>query len=104
MAFSAVELSFDPQENINTLASAIGRKEPPKAYQTLFLLLKRKPVKVTQCLTLCYPMGYSPPGSSVYGILQARMPFPSPRDHPNPGIKPRSPALQVDSLPSEPPE
>ena len=29
--------------------------------------------------------------------------FPSPRDLPNPGIKPRSPALQVDSLPAEPP-
>ena len=30
-------------------------------------------------------------------------PFPSPRDLPHPGIKPRSPALQADSLPSEPP-
>ena len=29
--------------------------------------------------------------------------FPSPADLPNPGIEPRSPALQVDSLPSEPP-
>ena len=29
-------------------------------------------------------------------------PFPSPGDLPNPGIKPRSPALQVDSLPAEP--
>ena len=28
--------------------------------------------------------------------------FPSPRDLPNPGIKPRSPALQADSLPVEP--
>ena len=28
-------------------------------------------------------------------------PFPSPRDLPNPGIKPRSPALQADSLPAE---
>ena len=27
--------------------------------------------------------------------------FPSPGDLPNPGIKPRSPTLQVDSLPSE---
>ena len=26
--------------------------------------------------------------------------FPSPGDLPNPGIKPRSPALQADSLPS----
>ena len=32
------------------------------------------------------------------------MPCPPPRDHPNPGIELRSPALQVDSLPSEPPE
>ena len=30
---------------------------------------------VTQsCLTLCDPMDYSPPGSSVHGILQARVP------------------------------
>ena len=31
------------------------------------------------------------------------LPFPSPGDLPHPGIKSRSPALQVDSLPSEPP-
>ena len=31
------------------------------------------------------------------------LPFPSPGDLPHPGIEPRSPALQVDSLPSEPP-
>ena len=30
------------------------------------------------------------------------LPFPSPGDHPNPGIKPRSPALQEDSLSAEP--
>ena len=29
-------------------------------------------------------------------------PFPSPGDLPNPGIKPRSPSLQADSLPAEP--
>ena len=29
--------------------------------------------------------------------------FPSPGDLPNPGIEPRSPKLQVDSLPAEPP-
>ena len=28
--------------------------------------------------------------------------FPSPEDFPNPGIEPRSPALQADALPSEP--
>ena len=31
------------------------------------------------------------------------LPFPSPGDLPDPGIDPRSPALQADSLPSEPP-
>ena len=30
------------------------------------------------------------------------LPFPSPRDLPNPGIEPGSPALQTDALPSEP--
>ena len=43
-----------------------------------------------------------------HGILQARIlewvAFSSPGDLPNPGIKPRLPALQVDSLPSEPHE
>jgi len=29
------------------------------------------------------------------------LPFPSPGDLPSPGIEPRSPALQADSLPSE---
>ena len=31
------------------------------------------------------------------------VPFPSPGDLPDPGIEPRSPALQTDTLPSEPP-
>ena len=47
------------------------------------------------------------PHGLVHGIPQARTlewePFPSPGDLPNPGIKPRSPALQADSLPAEPP-
>ena len=67
-------------------------------------------VLVTQlCLTLCDP---------TYGLQPARLlcpwnspvkywsglPFSSPGDLPDPGIEPRSPALQVDSLLSEPPE
>ena len=65
-------------------------------------------VLVTQSsLTLFDPMDCSLPGSSVDGIFQARMlewaAFPSPGDLSNPGIEPRSPALEADSLPSEPP-
>ena len=33
----------------------------------------------------------------------SRLPFPSPGDLPHPGIEPRSPTLQADALPSEPP-
>ena len=31
------------------------------------------------------------------------LPFPSPGDLPDPGTEPRSPVLQADALPSEPP-
>ena len=35
---------------------------------------RKSEMLVTQsCLTLCDPMDYSPPGSSVHGILQARI-------------------------------
>ena len=59
-------------------------------------------VNVTQlCPTLCNPMDYT-----IHAIFQARilewMPFPSPGDLPNPGVEPRSPTLQADSLPAEP--
>ena len=58
-------------------------------------------MKVAQlCPTLCDPMDYT-----VHGILQARIlewvVVPSPGYLPNPAIEPRSPALQVDSLPAE---
>ena len=33
---------------------------------------------------------------------RSRLPFPSPGELPDPGIEPGSPALQADSLPSEP--
>ena len=54
------------------------------------------------CSTLSDPMNYSPPGSSVHGILQASIlecvAIPFPRDLPDPGIEPGSPALQAVSL------
>jgi len=59
-------------------------------------------VLVTQsCLSLCDPMGCSPPGSSVHGILQARklewVAIRFFRDVRDPEMEPRS-ALQADSL------
>ena len=55
------------------------------------------------CPTLCDPMNCSPPGSSVHGILQARIlawiACPPPGYLPDPGIEPTSLALKADSLP-----
>ena len=58
-------------------------------------------VKVVQsCPTLCDPKDLD------HGILQARIlewvAFSFTRGSPNPGIEPRSPTLQTDSLPAEP--
>ena len=66
---------------------------------------------VTQsCPTLLDPLDCSPPGSSVHGIFFRQeywsgLPFPTPGDLSDPGIEPgspMSPALQVDSLSTEP--
>ena len=59
------------------------------------------------CLTLCNPMDCSPPGSSVPGDSPGKNTgvgcHASSRGSFNPGIKPRSPALQVNSSLPEPP-
>ena len=58
--------------------------------------------------TLRDPMDCSLTGSSVHWDSSSKntgvgSQFPSPGDLPNPGTEPRSSALQVDSLPAEPP-
>ena len=59
------------------------------------------------CLTLFDHMDCNLSGFSVRDILPARilewLAIPSPGDPPDSGIKPVSPALQADSLLSEPP-
>ena len=65
-------------------------------------------VLVTQlCLTLCNPwtIGHQAPLSMEFSRQEywSGLPFTSPGDLPDPGMEPGSPALQMDSLPSEPP-
>ena len=60
------------------------------------------------CPIVSDPRDFSPLGSSVHGDSSRQeywsgLPCPPPGDLPNSGIEPRSLALQVDSLPSEPP-
>ena len=85
----------DPQDSPNLPL-------PTLSNQNVLNKCKRKKVKVAQlCLTLCNPMDLSMEFSRPE--YWSGQPFPSPVDLPNPGIKPRPPALQVDSLPAEPP-
>ena len=48
------------------------------------------------CVTLCNPMDCSPPGASVWNSSRQEywsgLPFPTPGDLPDPGIKPASPS------------
>ena len=59
------------------------------------------------CPVLWDPRDCSPPGSSVHGISWQEywngLPFRSPGELLNPGTECRSPALQADSSPCEPP-
>ena len=63
---------------------------PPLAH----LKAKVLATQLCPCLTFCKPMDYSPSGSSVHEILQARIlewvAIPPPRDLPDSGIKPMS--------------
>ena len=63
----------------------MGRETSP----SLFSYNKVKVLVTQSCLTLCDPMNCSPPGSSVYGILKAKilegLPFLSPGDLPTQG-------------------
>ena len=56
---------------------------------------------------LWYSMDCSPPGSSIYGFSRQAywrgLPFPSPGDLPDPGIKPMSPGLADGFFIAEPP-
>ena len=63
--------------------------------------------RITAGILLCDPVDCSPPGSSVRGILQARVlewvaSSLSRGSFPDPGIKPGSLALQADALLTEP--
>ena len=61
------------------------------------------------CLTLCDPIFYNPPGSTVHGIFQARIlewvAVSCSRDLPEPGVEPASltTAALTGSSPLEPP-
>ena len=67
--------------------------------------MKVKSLTHVQLFVTPWTVAYQPSPSMGFSRQEcwSGLPFPSPRDLPNPGIEPVSPALQVDALPSETP-
>ena len=69
-----------------------------------YIILQKKNSEVTRSgPTLCDPWTVAHQASSSMGFsrqeYRSGLPFPSPGDLSDPGIEPRSPTLQADSLP-----
>ena len=82
------------------------RKDSPAGYLMAQVIVMCCAVLSHPVVSLCNPKDCSPPGSSFLGDSPGKtttVGCPPPRDLPNPGIEPRSPALHTDSLLSEPP-
>ena len=61
-------------------------------------------MKSLSCVRLCNPVDSQAPLSMGFSRQEywSGLPFPSPGNLPDPGIEPRSPALEADALTSEP--
>ena len=68
--------------------------------------MKVKSLSRIQLFATPWTVAHQAPPSMAFSKQEywSGLPFSSPGDLPDPGIKPGSPELQVDSLPSEPPE
>ena len=66
--------------------------------------VKVKSLSCVRLFTTPWGVAYQAPPSVGFSRQEywSGLLFPSPGDLPNPGIEPRSPALQADVLPSEP--
>ena len=67
--------------------------------------MKVKSLSRVRLFATPWTVAYQAPPSMGFSRQEcwSGLPFPSPGDLPDPGIEPRSPTLQADALPSEPP-
>ena len=92
------------------MLSEVSQRESQISYDITYMwnLKKEKKVKLLSHVQLCatpWTVAYHAPPSMEFSRQEywSGLPFPSPGDLPDPGIKPRSSTLQADALPSEPP-
>ena len=81
------------------LAQRLVKARPQDSYSVCVKSLSRVRLFVTP-----WTAAYQAPPSMGFSRQEywSGLPFPSPGDLPDPGIEPRSPALQADSLSAEP--
>ena len=111
MSLEFTQLSLKYNSMLSIIKENIQTKLFFLQYQELVKNLPRDYMCYAQslqsCLTLCNPIGYSLQAPLSMEFFRQEywsgLPFPSPGDLPNPGVKLRSPVLQADTLPSEPP-
>ena len=76
-----------------------------KLNSNILVKVKVKSLSRVQLFETPWTVAYQAPPSMEFSRQEywSGLPFPSPEHLPNPGAEPRSPALQADALPSEPP-
>ena len=102
LVFAAHLQRFDSEDGVEDVKQPMRANEGRESQPAV-----RKLCQSVSRVRLCDPMdcGRQAPLSVECSRQECwrGLPFPSPGDLPHPGIEPASPALQADSLPSEPP-
>ena len=86
-------------------ANESDKTEHTHIHMQYFCMYKVKPLSRVWLFATPWTVTYQAPLSIRFPKQEywSGLPFPSPRDLPDSGIEPRSPALQADALPTEPP-
>ena len=90
-------LESDHQRSICTIRVYNTAETPLKQHLT-FVKVKR--IRSVRLFVTAWTVAHQAPPSTGFSRQEywSGLPFPSPRDLPNPGIEPRSPAFQADAL------
>ena len=87
--------------SLSSVRSPNCSRKPRNAH----LYVPREPVNLVRLFAIPWTIAYQAPPSMEFSRQEywSGLPFPSPGHLPDPGIKLRSPELQADASPSEPP-
>ena len=99
------ETEHDTNKWKDIMCSYIGRTHVVKMTKLHKVKVKVNFLSLVRLLATPWTAAYQAPQSMEFSRQEywSGFPFPSPGDLPNLGIEPGSPALQADTLPSEPP-